>query len=91
LLNAFILFYTSIGFWKDALKRGDAPDVLPYGLHHLEDFGVSVNYSDMAQRKLVKLPFRPVERWIFGCDVVQPLMLAGRMRKSDVVITPLDR
>ena len=78
-MNAFVLFYTSIAAWKSALKRGDAPDELPYGLQNLERFGIKIAYSDMAQRKWIKLPFRPIERCIFGFDVVQPLLLVRRV------------
>lgn len=89
--DAFVLFYTPIHFWKQCLERGDAPDVLPYGLNNLERFGVQISYSDIAQNKYVKLPLRPLEKWVFGCDVVQPLLLIRRMRRSDVVLSTLDR
>lgn len=91
MLDAFVLFYAPIAFWKQCLERGDAPDVLPYGLNNLEQFGVRISYSDVAQNRCVKLPLRPLEKWVLGCDVVQPLLLIRQMHRSDVVVSTLDR
>lgn len=91
MIDAFILFYTPIAFWKQCLERGDAPDILPYGLNNLERFGVQIAYSDIAQSRYVKLPMRPLEKWVFGCDVIQPLLLTRQMLRSDVIVSTLDR
>ena len=91
MVDAFVLFYTPIRVWKQCLERGDAPDVLPYGLNNLERFGVRISYSDIAQNKYLKLPMRPLEKWLFGCDVIQPLLLTRQMLRSDVIVSTLDR
>lgn len=91
MIRAFVLFYVSMEFWKRQYENGDAPDGLPYGLQHLQDHDIELDYSDIAQHPAVKLPLRPIERWAFGYDVVQPLLLARRMRKADVILSTLDR